>query len=72
MATKPKAQASGIQCPKCDSTESSVKDSRPGNNTISRRRVCTCGYVFTTYEKAECDIEFIEDDEGDEEIALSA
>lgn len=79
MANKSSSKAklesrAGIQCPECDYTDSSVEDSRAGNNQITRRRKCKkCGSQFQSIEKAECDIEFIEDDEGEEdEIAFSA
>lgn len=41
-----------MKCPKCSSTESEVKDSRPHQDWIRRRRKCHgCGHLFTTYER---------------------
>lgn len=45
-----------MRCPKCNSTKSSVVDSRQADdgNTIRRRRECeACGNRFTTYERVE-------------------
>lgn len=40
-----------IKCPKCESAQSTVLDSRgrPGNS-IRRRRICECGFRYSTYE----------------------
>jgi transcriptional repressor NrdR len=43
-----------MKCPKCDSRENRVIDSREVRNgeSIRRRRVCSgCGHRFTTYEE---------------------
>lgn len=46
-----------MQCPKCFSHENDVKDSRPYNEYIRRRRVCKqCGLRFTTMEMSMSDI----------------
>ena len=42
----------GVQCPICERHESRVTDSRMSGPGIRRRRECTCGYRFTTYEYA--------------------
>jgi len=43
-----------MQCPKCGDTESEVKDSRPHQDWIRRRRKCSaCAHLFTTYERVE-------------------
>ena len=40
-----------ISCPRCQSDETAVKDSRIANGTRRRRRLCAiCGHAFTTYE----------------------
>jgi transcriptional repressor NrdR len=40
-----------MTCPKCNSTESRVVDSRPVPNGVRRRRECErCGQRFTTHE----------------------
>lgn len=41
----------GLRCEQCGSDDICVKDSRPANGTIRRRRRCNvCGWRFTTYE----------------------
>lgn len=43
-----------MKCPKCDSSNSDVIDSRPAHNDteIRRRRACVpCGHRWSTYEK---------------------
>lgn len=46
--------AVGMECPKCGSRQSNVKDFRPtarGIGTIRRRRQCVqCGERYVTYE----------------------
>ena len=45
-----------MRCPKCESVEDKVIDSRSSRDgiTIRRRREClTCGHRFTTYEEIE-------------------
>ncbi len=52
----PAAAGNGLRCPRCGSTETQVKDSRPaeGNAAIRRRREClACGERFTTFERAQ-------------------
>lgn len=44
-----------MKCPYCNTTESSVIESRVSNESIRRRRECEdCGKRFTTYERVEC------------------
>lgn len=41
----------GITCPACNWANSDVKDSRPTENSIRRRRRCQqCSHRWTTYE----------------------
>ena len=42
-------------CPICKKVETSVVDSRPTEDgtTIRRRRLCTCGERFTTFERVQ-------------------
>lgn len=41
----------GIACASCESVDTEVKDSRPQQNYIRRRRRCkNCGHRFTTRE----------------------
>ena len=43
-----------MKCPKCQSEESIVVDSRQAENAIRRRRECeNCGNRFTTFERIE-------------------
>ncbi|PCS01416.1 transcriptional regulator NrdR [Lactococcus fujiensis] len=43
-----------MKCPKCQSEESRVVDSRQAEDAIRRRRVCEqCGFRFTTFERIE-------------------
>ena len=43
-----------MRCPKCQSDNLSVIDSRADESAIRRRRECTgCGYRFTTFERLE-------------------
>ncbi|HCN74465.1 transcriptional regulator NrdR [Pseudolactococcus plantarum] len=43
-----------MKCPKCQSEESRVVDSRQSENSIRRRRECeTCHNRFTTFERIE-------------------
>ncbi|MDR1606576.1 MAG: transcriptional regulator NrdR [Streptococcaceae bacterium] len=43
-----------MKCPKCQSEESKVVDSRQAENAIRRRRECEqCGNRFTTFERIE-------------------
>ena len=47
-----------MKCPKCSNTESEVKDSRPHQDWIRRRRKCCgCAHLFTTYERIEKEVE---------------
>ena len=43
-----------MQCPRCNSEELSVTDTRSDNDSIRRRRECVkCNFRFTTYERIE-------------------
>lgn len=43
-----------MRCPYCGSADSQVKDSRPADDSIRRRRVCPdCGGRFTTFERVQ-------------------
>ena len=43
-----------MKCPYCGAEDTKVTDSRPSDNSIRRRRVCTvCDMRFTTYERVE-------------------
>lgn len=43
-----------MRCPKCQSEDLRVVDSRQAEDSIRRRRVCeTCGFRFTTFERIE-------------------
>ena len=45
-----------MRCPKCQSLDTQVKDSRPTEDSaaIRRRRVClTCNFRFTTFERVQ-------------------
>lgn len=43
--------AKGVLCPKCSSDETKVVDSRgTSEHSNRRRRLCKCGWRFTTYE----------------------
>ncbi len=43
-----------MKCPYCGHPDSQVVDSRPGENSIRRRRLCPeCSGRFTTYERVE-------------------
>jgi len=47
---------SGVPCPSCNSTMTVVKDSRPHDRTIRRKRECSrCGTRFNTHETSEAD-----------------
>lgn len=49
----------GLLCPKCGSVRIGVKDSRPAENTIRRRRHClACKNRFTTYETTKEGLDF--------------
>ncbi len=41
----------GIPCPKCKGTENKVIRTASERGYIWRRRRCTCGFRFTTFEK---------------------
>lgn len=57
MAEVLAANKVGIECPACGHTDSSVKDSRPAKNAISRRRVCAkCTVRFSTTEQVSSDM----------------
>lgn len=48
---------SGVPCPSCGSTMTVVKDTRPHDRTIRRKRECAkCGTRFNTHEMTEADI----------------
>ncbi len=38
-------------CPDCKTKDTSVIDSKPSKKGIKRRRICICGYKFTTFER---------------------
>ena len=40
-------------CPFCKKGETSVVDSRPAEDGTSRRRLCSCGERFTTFERVQ-------------------
>src|ERR671912_2554673 len=43
-----------MRCPYCQNPDTQVKDSRPTDDAIRRRRVCPdCGGRFTTFERAQ-------------------
>ncbi len=43
-----------MRCPYCGSPDTQVKDSRPSEDAIRRRRVCPdCGGRFTTFERVQ-------------------
>lgn len=43
-----------MRCPYCGSVDTQVKDSRPTEDSIRRRRVCPdCGGRFTTFERVQ-------------------
>ena len=43
-----------MRCPYCGSPDTQVKDSRPTDDAIRRRRVCPdCGGRFTTFERVQ-------------------
>ena len=43
-----------MNCPKCQTSDTKVVDSRAIGNCIRRRRMCiACSYRFTTYERPE-------------------
>lgn len=43
-----------MRCPYCGSVDTQVKDSRPTEDAIRRRRVCPdCGGRFTTFERTQ-------------------
>lgn len=47
----------GVHCPSCGSGRTSVRDTRPYDNTVRRRRACkACGERFWTYEFSELDV----------------
>lgn len=42
----------GVRCPKCLSGRRMVIDSRPTDDAVRRRSVCSdCGYRYTTHER---------------------
>lgn len=46
-----------MKCPKCDSYQLVVVDSRPAGVTVKRRRACVvCNCRFNTYEVTEEDL----------------
>lgn len=49
--------SSGPLCPACGSRGSQVKDSRPSDESVRRRRECvSCGLRYTTYESTDASI----------------
>ena len=40
-----------IACPECGRRASRVVDSRVRSTGLRRRRLCTCGHRYTTYER---------------------
>jgi len=53
-----KAYGTGIVCPHCQCPDTEVKDSRPADAYIRRRRLCMkCFGRFTTYEVVKGDDE---------------
>ncbi|MFV0556905.1 MAG: transcriptional regulator NrdR [Lactovum sp.] len=43
-----------MKCPRCQSEDLKVLDTRAGDNSVRRRRKClSCAYRFTTYERIE-------------------
>ena len=49
-----------MRCPRCDSDNSSVIDSRGDDNSIRRRRECqSCSTRFTTYERIELSLPMV-------------
>nr|WP_280135945.1 hypothetical protein [Escherichia coli] len=43
-----------MRCPYCSGPDTQVKDSRPTDDAIRRRRVCPdCGGRFTTFERVQ-------------------
>ena len=41
----------GCVCPVCASTVSSVEETRPHGGRVFRRRLCRCGFDYTTAEE---------------------
>lgn len=51
---------SAVRCPQCDSADSQVRDSRPSDIGVKRRRYCPhCETRWTTYELSVTEIENI-------------
>lgn len=49
------------QCPKCKSNNIEMRDTRPSNGSIRRRRMCLdCKTRWTTYEVTEEDFKFLQ------------
>ncbi len=44
-----------MRCPVCGILLSIVSDSRPKEDSIRRRRICSNGHRFTTYEHVRLD-----------------
>ncbi len=62
-----------IYCPNCGSPQSRVKDSRPTESAIRRRRMChSCGYHYTTYEVEATTIEGMMNEANRGNAALKA
>jgi transcriptional repressor NrdR len=52
-----------VHCPYCDSTSTSVVDTRDAGDAVRRRRECEgCGNRFTTYERAETNVTVLKRD----------
>jgi transcriptional regulator NrdR family protein len=47
----------GVHCPSCGSGRTSVRDTRPRDHVIWRKRRCrACGENFSTYEFTEAEV----------------
>jgi len=54
-----------MKCSRCESTKSSVIDSRSDGDSIRRRRECeVCGFRFTTFERVELSLPMIVKKDG--------
>lgn len=54
-----------MKCGRCESTKSSVIDSRSDGDSIRRRRECeVCGFRFTTFERVELSLPMIVKKDG--------
>lgn len=58
-----------MKCPKCDSDNISVIDSRSDNDAIRRRRECQgCQFRFTTFERVELSLPMIVKKDGSRQL----